>query len=60
MVYYLILNIVPYCIQQDLVYFIYSTLYLLISNSQFTPLPPPFAFGDNKFVFCVCESIYLL
>ena len=38
-------------------YFIYSSLYLLIPNSYFIPPPPPFPFGNPKFVLYVCESI---
>lgn len=32
-IYYRILSIVPCVIKEDLIYFIYSDLYLLISNS---------------------------
>ena len=34
--------------------FTYSSLYLLI------PAPPPFPFGNNRFVFQVCESVSVL
>ena len=33
----------------------YSGVYLLIPNSKF--IPPPFLFGNHKFVFYACESI---
>ena len=40
--YYKILNIVPCAIQEILVaYFVYSGVYLLTLNSQFTPSPLP-------------------
>ena len=39
-----------------LIYFIYSSLNLLMPNSEFIPFPFPFPFGNHKLVFCVCES----
>ena len=39
------------------IYFIYSNLYLLIPNSLFIPSLPPFSFGNQEFVFYVCESV---
>ena len=38
------------------IYFVYSSLYLLIPNFSFI-LPPPLPFGNNKIVFYVCESV---
>ena len=35
----------------------YSTVYLLIPNSQFLPLSP-FSFGNLKFIFYIYEPIY--
>jgi len=40
-------------------YFIYSSVYLLIPNSQFIP-PPHFLFDNCKFVIYVCDSISVL
>ena len=37
------------------IYFIYSSMYLLVSNSQFIP-SPTFPFGNHKLAFYVCES----
>ena len=53
--YYKILNIIP-CAILLLIYFMYSSLYLLIPYSQFVPLP----FGNHKIVFYVCESVSVL
>ena len=39
--------------------FIYSSMYLSVTNSYFIP-PPHFPFGHHKFVFYVCESISVL
>ena len=39
--------------------FIYSSVYLLIPNSQFIP-PPPFPFGNHKFVFYVCNTTFFI
>ena len=56
----MILNTVPCLIQEDFViYFIYSSLYLLITNSWFIPLPAPFPFKNHKFVFCVWICLFL-
>ena len=38
------------------VYFIYSSMYLLILNSQFIS-SSPFPFGSHKFAFYVYESV---
>ena len=59
MVYYRMLNIVPCAIRRTLlfIYFTFSSLYLLISNSQFIPSSPPFPFSNRKFVFHVSESV---
>ena len=55
--YYKILNIVPCALPQVLlfIYFIYSSLYLLISNFTSVPLFP-FLLGNRKFVFYVCTQ----
>ena len=42
------------------VYFIHSGWYLLIPNFSFIPALPPFLFGNQQFVFCVCESVSVL
>ena len=56
MVYYCLLNIVPRAVQYVLVvYFIYTSLYLLIPDSQFIPPSRPFHFGNR-----VCESVSVL
>ena len=60
--------IIGYWIQFPMLYsrallficFIYSSLYLLIPNSLFIPVPLPFPSGNNKFVFYVCESVSVL
>ena len=36
-----------------------SSVYLLILNSLFIP-PSSFPFGNNQFVFCVCERVSIL
>ena len=38
-------------------YFIYSNIYVSVSISQFTLLS---SLGNHKFVFYVCDSIYVL
>ena len=58
--YYKILNIVPCATQVFVVYFIYSSMYLLIPNPSFIQPRLPFPFGNPKFVFYVCESISVL
>ena len=40
------------------IYFIYSSLYLLIPNSLFIPPPPSFLFGNHKFAFYVCMFLF--
>ena len=40
-------------------HFIYSTVYLLISDSSFIP-PLTLPFGKHKIVFYVCESVSVL
>ena len=36
----------------------YSSMYVLIPISEF--IPPPFHFGNGKFVFYISESNYVL
>ena len=52
-----ILNIAAGAIQENFIYFIYSSLYLLISNSYFipSPLPPLVTIG----LFSVSLSVFL-
>ena len=44
--------------RSSFIYFIYSSVYLLIPNSQLSL--PAFPFGNHMFVFYVCESISVL
>jgi len=55
--YYRMLSIFPVLYSGSLViiYFVYSSVYMLIPNSSFT-FPPSFSFGNCKFVFYVCGS----
>ena len=39
-----------------IIYFIYSTMYMLIPIASFIPPPTPFPFGNRNFIFYVCES----
>ena len=58
MIYCRILNIIPCAVQQDLIiYLLYSSLYLLIRNSNLLLPPLPSSFDNNAFVFYVYESI---
>ena len=38
------------------IYFIYSSMYILIPNSIY-PSSPPFPLGNHNFVFLVCEPV---
>ena len=60
MIYHRMLNIVLCSIQYDLVVYsssVYSSLHLLIRNSQAIPLPPSFPLTNHK-SFSLCESLY--
>ena len=59
MIYYRILNIVScYYTVGPVVYFVYSSLYLLIPHCCLSPPPPPsFLFGNHGSVFYVCEPV---
>ena len=50
------------CARQEIlvVYFVYGSVRLLITYSQFIPLPLPVPFGNHKFVFHICESVSVL
>ena len=39
------------------IHFLYSSVYILIPNSWF--IPAPFPFGNLKFVFYACESVFV-
>ena len=43
-----------------LIYFICSSLYLLIPYLLFVPSSIPLPFGNHKLVFYICESVSLL
>ena len=58
MVYHRILSTVPCAIQQDLVvYPSYTSLHLLIPNSQSIPPPLPLPLGNHKSALYVCEFV---
>ena len=57
------LNIILHAVQQVLVYFIDSSVYMLIPKLLVSLPPPPLptmSFGNHKFFFHVCESVSVL
>ena len=59
LVYYRVLGRVPWAIQSVILYFICSSVYMLISVSQFIP-PPTYPLSNHEFIFYICHSISIL